>query len=442
MKGERYVKRIRGLSFLLVFGLFIGLLVACSNNDDSSNEPSSDSNDENKKDVELRIVAANHPWTEAIEPLIPQFEEETGIKVKLEKYFEDQLTQKLTTEFTAGSDSIDVFMIRPLQEGKLFNLNGWVADLTSYTSDSEWDLSDFTESSVNSLKDGDKIFGIPTVTEREILYYRKDIFEENNIEPPKTLDELYEIAKQLNNPSNDFYGMVSRGQRAAAVTQFSSYLYGFGGDFIVDGKAAIDTPEAIKAFEFYGNLLKDAGPPGVLNMSWPQAAGLFAQGKAAMYTDADSIYPNLLDPEKSVVGDKVGFAVFPEGPAGQTPYNVTSWGVAMNAKSENKDAGWEFIKWATSKDIVAELQKKSVPGPRQSVWDSPEGTEAFPEELVKVISESNKIGKEYDRPLVIKVNEARDMIGTAIVTGIEGGDVEAAAKEANKQFQQLLDDEK
>jgi multiple sugar transport system substrate-binding protein len=176
-------------------------------------------------------------------------------------------------------------------------------------------------------------------------------------------------------------------------------------------------------------------------MSWPQAAGLFAQGKAAMYTDADSIYPNLLDPEKSVVGEKVGFAVFPEGPEGQTPYNVTSWGVAMNAKSENKDAGWEFIKWATSKEIVAELQKKSVPGPRQSVWDSPDGTEAFPEELVQVISESNKIGKEYDRPLVIKVNEARDMIGTAIVTGIEGGDVEAAAKEANKQFQQLLDDE-
>lgn len=422
------MKRIRGLYLFLIVVLISSVLLAgCGGNKSDT--------------VELRVIAANHPWTEAIEPLIPEFEKETGIKIKLEKYFEDQLTQKLTTEFTAGTDSIDVFMIRPLQEGKMFHLNGWVADITEYTKDSEWDLSDITESSVNSLKADGQTFGVPIVTEREILYYRKDIFEENNITPPKTLDELLEVAEKLNDPSNDFYGMVSRGQRAAAVTQFSSYLYGFGGDFMVDGKATLDTPEAIKAFEYYGKLLKDYGPPGVLNMSWPQAAGLFAQGKAAMYTDADSIYPNLLDPEKSVVGDKVGFAVFPEGPNGSHPYNVTSWGISMTSKSTKKDASWEFIKWATSKEMVATLQKKSVPGPRQSVWNSTDGTEAFPEELVEVISASNEIGKEYDRPLVIKVNEARDIIGSVIVTGIEGGNVEAAAQQANKEFQALLDEE-
>ncbi|MBS4208238.1 sugar ABC transporter substrate-binding protein [Bacillus sp. FJAT-50079] len=434
---------------LLIFLLSViaCMLIACSGNEGSSTPSDNNSGTDNKKteekkSVELRIIGANHPWTEAIEPLIPQFEEQTGIKVKLEKYFEDQLTQKLTTEFTAGSSSIDVFMIRPLQEGKLFHLNGWVADISNYSNDQGWDISDFTESSVNSLRADDELFGIPIVTEREILYYRKDLFEENNIKVPTTFDELKEAAEKLNDPSNDFYGIVSRGQSAAAVTQFSSYLYGFGGDFIVDGKATIDTPEAIDAFNFYGGLLKDYGPPGVLNMSWPQAAGLFGQGKAAMYTDADSIYPNLLDPEKSVVGDKVGFALFPTGPEGRTPYNVTSWGVAMNEKSTHKDEAWEFMKWATSKEIILDIQKTGVPGPRQSVWDNPEGTASFPEELVQVTSESNEVGKEYDRPLVIKVNEARDMIGTVITAAINGEDVEAAAKNANKQFQELLDKEK
>ncbi|MCU9613284.1 sugar ABC transporter substrate-binding protein [Caldibacillus lycopersici] len=426
------MKKKKTSTLLLFFIVLVsGLLFACSNG-----------NDNGDGSVELRFIAANHPWTEAIEPLLPEFEKETGIKVKFEKYFEDQLTQKLTTEFTAGSTSIDLFMMRPLQEGKLFNLNGWVADISSYTDDADWEYGDFTDPSVNSLKADDVLFGIPIVTEREILYYRKDIFEENNIEVPKTVEELMNVAKLLNDPANDFYGFVARGQSAAAVTQFSSFLYGFGGDFFVDGKATLDTPEAIEAFQFYGDMLREYGPPGVLNMSWPQAAGLFGQGKAAMYTDADSIYPNLTDPEKSVVGDKVGFTLFPAGPNGQTPYNVTSWGLAVNSKSENKDEAMEFIKWATSKEVVAKLQDNGVPGPRQSVWDNQQGTDTFPSELVDVINQANAIGREYDRPLVIKVNDARDIIGTVIVAAIQGEDVEAAAKAANKQFQELLDDEK
>ncbi|MFK4997155.1 hypothetical protein ACI2OX_04795 [Bacillus sp. N9] len=40
------------------------------------------------------------------------------------------------------------------------------------------------------------------------------------------------------------------------------------------------------------------------------------------------------------------------------------------------------------------------------------------------------------------MNEARDMIGTVITAAINGEDVEAAAKNANKQFQELLDKEK
>ena len=82
------------------------------------------------------------------------------------------------------------------------------------------------------------------------------------------------------------------------VTQFSSFLYSMGGDwFDADRKATINTPEALAAIDLYGTLLREYGPPGVLNMSWPQAVAIFAQGNAAMYTDASSIYANLLDPE-------------------------------------------------------------------------------------------------------------------------------------------------
>jgi len=53
-------------------------------------------------------------------------------------------------------------------------------------------------------------------------------------------------------------------------------------------------------------------------MSWPQAVAVFAQGKAALYTDADSISENVLNPTKSTVADKTGVAPFPAGPRGRT----------------------------------------------------------------------------------------------------------------------------
>jgi multiple sugar transport system substrate-binding protein len=393
--------------------------------------------------VNLRVVTANHPWTEALKPLIPEFEKATGIKVNMEQFFEDQLTQKLTVELTAGSQSLDVFMIRPLQDTKMYMKNGWVSDLTEKSKDAEWDFKDFTEGSVSTLMQDGKLYGVPLITEREILYYRKDIFEKNNIQVPKTLDELKAVAQKLNDPKNEFYGFVARGQRSPAVTQFSSFLYSSGGDFLQDGKATIDTPEAIQAFKIYGELLKNYGPPGVLNMSWPQAVGIFAQGKAAMYTDADSIYPNMLDPAKSKVpADQIGFAVFPAGAKGQKPTNVTAWGLSVNSKSKQQDAAWEFIKWATNKENSTKIQGTGNPGARKSVWSKPEGTKAFPKQLAEVMDKSSQIGVGHDRPLVINVGEARDLVGTVIVTSITGGDVEKTAKEQNAKFQELIDKEK
>ena len=177
-------------------------------------------------------------------------------------------------------------------------------------------------------------------------------------------------------------------------------------------------------------------------MSWPQALAIFAQGSAAMYTDASVFYSNMLDPEQSDVGELVGFARFPAGPAGARPYSIVSWGVSMAATAPNKEAAWEFIKWATSKEITLKAQASQVPSARTSAWADPAGTANFPPQLVEVIMASSEGAMPYDRPNVIAVGEARDIVGSVIVTAIEGGNVQAAADRANREYQALLDREK
>lgn len=396
--------------------------------------------------VVLRYVAANHPWTEALKPLIPEFEKQTGIQVRMEAYFEDQLSQKLAIEFASGSSTIDVFMYRPLQEGRLFFTNGWFADLQPMIDNREltpadWDLKDFYPASIAAVRLDGKLTSIPVVIEQEIVFYRRDLLQKAGMTPPTSMEELEAAARKFNDPSQGVYGFVSRGLRAAAVTQFSSFLYSFGGDWITGGKASINTPQALAAFNFYGKMLRAYGPPGAPNLHWPQAVALFSQGRAAMYTDASSLYPNMTDPTKSVVVDKVGFGRFPAGPAGSKPYTVVPWAIAISATSRHKDAAWEFVKWATSKEIVTRTQAKGNPGARGSVYQTAEGRKAFPLDWIDASEWANNVGVPYDRPVVIHVGEARDIIGNLITAAIEGRDLKALADKANADFQALIDSE-
>jgi multiple sugar transport system substrate-binding protein len=52
-----------------------------------------------------------------------------------------------------------------------------------------------------------------------------------------------------------------------------------------------------------------------------------------------------------------------------------------------------------------------------------------------------KNGVGHDRPLVVKVAEAREIVGQPIVDAITGKDATASADTANQKFQTFLDDE-
>ncbi len=393
----------------------------------------------------LRVVLANHPWTDAIKPLIPEFEKKHGIKINFESYEENQLTPKLTVEFTSGASSIDVFMTRPLQEGRLFFKNKWYQPLNSYINrkdSANWNWKDYPDSSIKAVTLDDKVYSIPLVTEWQVVFYRKDLFEKAKLAPPTSLEELEAAAKALHNPAEDVYGIVSRGQRAAAVTQFSSYLYGFGGDFIKNGRCVLDSPEAIKAFKCYGKLLNNYGPPGVTNMSWPQAQALFASGKAAMWTDASVLIPPLLDPSKSKIHDKLGIAVFPAGPAGSHPFMIIPWSLSMANQSKNKSLAWTFINWATSPEITKKAQLTGNTMSRNSVWNDSEVLAKIHPDMAQTMKKTGPIATPYDRPLMTSVVEARDAIGEVIVKSIETGgtvDIESLAKAATKKVNDLLD---
>ena len=393
----------------------------------------------------LRVTLANHVWTDTIKSKLPEFEKQTGLKVELSQYGEDQLSDQYNVKLNAGTNEIDVMMYRPLQEGKLFAKNGYLADLSAdVKKNTEWSWADFQSGPVRATTYKDKVVGVPIITEQEVLYYRKDLLNKAGLEVPKTMVELEAAAKAIKAQNPGVAGFVARTGKSAAVTQFSSFLYGFGGDFIdANGKSAISSDAAKKAYAFYGGLIHNYGPANVsTDMSWPEAMAIFTQGKAGLYTEADSLYKNATDPVKSKVAKTVGFAPMPAGSNGSKAYNIPSWALGVNASSANQANAWKFIEWATSRNMTLEIQKAGVPGARTSVWSDPAGISTYPADLAETIAVSTKNGVGHDRPLVIKVPESRDIVGNPIVVAITGGDSNAAADAASVAFQKLLDAEK
>jgi multiple sugar transport system substrate-binding protein len=424
--------RARNLAIAAPLVLALAGMTACSSGGGSSDEV-----------TDLTLIAANSPWTEGLKTLAAEYEEETDIKVNLEFYGNEQLNDTLKVKLNAQSSDFDMYGYQVQDVMREFSRNGWLADMTeNVQSDAEWDWDDFQQSARDAVTLDDVVYGVPVMTERHIMYYRADLLEAAGIAVPTTLDELEAAAAQLHDPSNGFHAIAMRGAKVPLVTQFSSFLYSYGGDFQDDdGNATVDTAEAKEAYAVYGGLLKDYGPPGATNMGWTEASAIFAQGNAAFYLDADSQAYTFLDPASSAVVDTVAYGAFPAGPAGSHPYSIVPQTVGINEFSTKKEAAWDFIKWVTSEEnSKALLSEETVPSARDSSWADDEATAGFPAGLVEIVRNSEgTVG--HDRPQLEKVALAREIVGGPAITAIEGGEVDAVADKANADFQALLDSE-
>lgn len=386
---------------------------------------------------EIRVLLANHPYGELLKTAIPEFEKQSGIKVNVESLQEGQLTTKLTTEFATKSSSVDVFMTRPLQEGKMFNKNGWYEPLTAT------DFSDYPKNVMSVAAAGSTPFLVPLVTEWQVLYYRKDLLQAAGVKVPETFAELEAAAKKLN--SDTVAGIASRGKGAAAVTQLSSYVYNYGGLYIDKGVAVFDSAPAIEAIRYYGKLLGTYGPKGVTSMSWENIMPLFQAGKIAMWTDASVFYGQIVDPAKTQVpAANVGIANLPAGPKASSPFIVTSWGIAVASQSKNKETALKFLDWATSKELAAKGMLSNITMARSSVWKDPRVLEAVNPGLVATRAHAAENGNPLDRPYMSAVGEARDQIGELILEAIntkgESATLTTLAKDKANRVNDLLKD--
>jgi len=392
----------------------------------------------------LTFLANNNPVATALLKHKGDFEKLTGMTLKVDSYQEQQMRQRMVTVMNSRSDEVDLFMSLPSREGLQFAKAGWYADLSDFIKNSASKDYDFADISPGLVKDASyqgRVMGVPLNIEGPVLYYRKDLFQKCGVSLPKSLPELEGVAAKLKSCEPGVTPFVSRGLKPALPFTYSVFLHNMGGDYMKDGKSQLCTKPGQESLALYSKLLKDFGPPGVVNYSFYQISGLYREGKAAMAFESSNELSSVLQGGARLKDTSV--AVLPAGPGGSRP-TVIGWTMSVSAHSKKKEAAWYFVQWASSKAVQEKLALDGVAPPRASVANGAdyktwmEG-EPVRKEWVAAVNALGQTGtSEVGYPIVANP-ASREFVGQAVNELLLGQKTVAqACADADKQLDALI----
>ncbi|NOZ26821.1 MAG: extracellular solute-binding protein [Chloroflexi bacterium] len=277
--------------------------------------------------VEVNIVTFTGPQiAEPLQRRAPDFQELTGAKINVITVPFSDLYQKILTDLATGTNSFDAFVFAP-QWMVDYIIPGYLEDLTDRVKADEalqWeDIAPFFRN-FSATYEG-RIYTIPLDGDFQMAYYRKDLLEQEGLNPPETWEDYLNIAKtfhgrDLNGDGEPDYGScISKKRNAQAYWMVWSVAAGFlqskgtsqGSFFNTETMEPLVNNDAFAAALDVYKETTNYGPPDELNLDVGDTRALFTSGRCALSIDWGDIGTLAIDPETSKVIDKVGAVILP-----------------------------------------------------------------------------------------------------------------------------------
>lgn len=436
MLTKKRVVNCKGRLFnsLLIFMLisFLLILGGCSSNASNGN-----ASDNSSKQKVITIGAEKgSSYTVYYEKMAKEFTKETGIKVQWIEVPHTDVHSKFLTDAMSGSGAIDIYTYdQPWMYE--FAKRGFLEPLDNKISPQ--DKKDFFPAALQTGSYNGKIYGLPFMVHTPVLYYRTDLFKKAGISgPPQTLQEYREDAKKLTDPANGIYGTIIEGKQAIEPTThtFDAILQAGGSLLDNKGKVVFDSPAVLDAFNYMLAIQNEdkSSPPGEIGYDNADVHNMFVQGKAAMITGWPYVYAMASDKSLSKIVGNFDVAVQPAGKEKATA--VWGLGYSVSSHSKNKDAAWEFVKWATSSKVIDNLGTTFInPVPRQSSLDTIKKNPNVTPNQMKAL-QTMVDALKYTKPVTenTKFQQLDDRLGVALSKILSGqskpkDEIKAAADE-------------
>ena len=336
---------------------------------------------------EITIIQENVPDTAAIEPLLDQFEEETGITATFTKSSYETLQDKIPTQLQSQDPEFDVAIYDIYWLGD-FAEGGLIRDLGDRVDDSDViDPDNYFDPVWNGVATyNDRIWAVPFFHYAHSMIYRTDILEDPELEEawggdlsrPETVEEYVEMSKFLTSEKEDFHGAAMQGQRGVPINdEYMNYFQGLGGTFVEpDGTVKVDEHEdtAVDALELYIDNMENGAPEAAKSWKFSQSMEVLGAGDVFSMLTYHILFPVLAN--NSDVGDKLGFAPTVGGSA---PLGGWSWGIPENVDEGRAEAAWKFIEWVESFETRKERMLQGGSPTGGDVLEDDEVIDSYPE---------------------------------------------------------------
>jgi ABC-type glycerol-3-phosphate transport system substrate-binding protein len=259
-----------------------------------------------------------------------------------------------------------------------FGLRGSVVDLSAFDGFNEV-RERFAESAMTPYEFEGQCFALPETQVFPMMFYRKDILAELNMELPNTWEDVSVIMSELAFNHMEF-GMLPSEQI------FTTLLFQNGGDYYNENKtrSALDSEEAIAAFRMYTEFYTDYKLDRATSVE-----ERFRTGETPIIIADYTFYNNLQISAPDLKGIW-GFAPVPgtrrpdgtidrtvSSNGGGAPLATTMIGVTggsgtacvMMSSTQMQEQVWQFMKWWTSADTQVRFgrEMESLMGPAARV---------------------------------------------------------------------------
>lgn len=329
----------------------------------------------------------------------------------------------------------------------MFKGRGVLEPLDSYIeADEDFNKEDYFETFLKYCIDNDgQTVGLPVYGTTQIMYYRKDVFEDAGIDPEeafKNWQSLAEAAKKMTvvkNGETVFYGW----EPMYDEINLKDMAYSNGGDVLnEDGtKVTINTPEWVEPWE---SVRKWIHEDKIMRIHfggdgweyWYKTIDDVMQDRAAGYTGSSGDQGDL-DFSKIAAHIQPGF-----NDHAPSPYaDALTCAVLAKASDEEKQAGFEWLTYLTSAESTADFSMKTGYIPvRKQVLEVPkfkQYLEEHPEAKVP-IEQMEFSQMNFIDPTGGKILQA--LADAADLVEIENVPAQEALDKAQEIAQQALDE--
>lgn len=288
-----------------------------------------------------------------------------------------------------------------------------------------------------------KQLGIPVGFQAQIWFLRKDKLEEKGLSMPTSWEELVSVAKELNDPDDEFYGFGQPLSLCNDTEQWiRSLLWAYGASEVKEDGLTINlnTLETIEALNFLKDMYEsNIFPPDVFGWDGAGNNKAYLTGRSPIIQNAMSLFVQMKSDNPDLLENTVISPAL-KGPKNRVDYGaVFTYGVFKESK--NKELAIEALRYLMDKSNYAPLIEVSQGYYIPTLIDYAE-MPMFDDPYMRIIFEQINYSKliGFPGPVTAQTQEVYDthiivdMVQRVLVDGVTPED---AIEEAVKRLERV-----